>query len=445
MLALLLLGWAAGYGKLSIAVAVCGCRLLGIRSFAWLWPVTLLFLLEADAFCGYLPTHWPEPTLFLFSYYGGSYLDDWAVKLLGTGLRLVGGLLLFRLLARLSPRLRLLALHGLVLGLVALCRPLPPGEPVWGALALFLLLSCCYHFYQLCYLTLENPRMQTGSFLQLFLTPFWETSLVPRPVMQVEPDLEQSHKLTARCLRLALRTAAMLLFADALDALLFGRHFHGLLFPRPFSPLPDLGVTGLTPTLFGVYSRAQIWASLYWSSLYRISNYFGVFAFLECCHLLLNYDVPRRFTFPWSCRSFSEFYNAIMPYYVILVNRVYLYPCFSWLRSCGIGKKAAYEVALFFGVFMAGFFAHLLRDVQLATILGGWTYLRLSLITDIAYYLLLFLALRLAVLPKGWPNWLKFLCLSSLYAVVLLFRRGGLFTTWDERWTFLLHFWSGSA
>lgn len=440
MLALLLLGWSAGYGKLTIAALVCLCRLLGIRSFRWLWLATWPFVLGADAFSGFLPTHWPDVGLLLSSRYGESYLDDWAVKFLGTGLRLLGGLLVFRLLAGLSPRGRLLGLHALVVLAIVCCGPLPAGEPVWGALAIFTLLSCCYNFYQLCYLSLESPRMGSSSFLRLFLAPFWETSLVPRPVMQIEPDLEAVPRLTSRCLRIALRTTCMLLVADAVDALLFGRSFHGLELPHFFHPLPDLGATGLEPALFDVYSRGQIWASLYWSGIYRITNYFGVFSMIECCHLLLGYDVPTRFVFPWASRSFSEFYNAIMPYYVILVNRIYLYPCFSWLRGRGVGKKLAYELALLFGVFSAGFFAHLLRDVQLAPLLGGLTYLRLSLITDLQYYFILFLALRLFHLPKKWPNWLCFLILSCLYAVVLLFRRGGLFTTWDERCAFLLHF-----
>lgn len=440
MLSLLLLGKVSGNDRLIVAAVVCACRLAGVRSLEALTLVSVIFLVFAPPFCGIVPNHWPQIDAVLEANYGESPVGLAEVRYLGWLGKLILGFLLFRLVRPWGRGARLIGLHAGLLATFFLVEPLLQSGPVQGAVVMSSLIGLCFYFHYLCYMTLENPNLGPTRFGLQFTTFFWEASTSPRPLMEVacEPS-SRENELLNRCLRQAWVGIVLIVLGSLGNGLLFGTKFYG--WELPFSAaVPNLSVLGPTSSLVLVYPRWELLFSMLWTGIHRITNYFALFTFLECCHLLLQQDVPNRFTFPWKARSFGDFYNYIMPYYVVVVNRIYLYPYFSVLRRGRWNRKLAYDLALFGAVFSGGFFTHMMRDVHLVALIGARDFLWRSFLTDGSYCTLLFLAIRFAKLP-AWldrraPQWFRFAVFLCVYSVIIFFRIGGLYISFPERLRF---------
>lgn len=449
MLGLLLLGWASGYDRLRIAFIVCLCRLLGIQRLTAVTVVTVLYLLLSEPFSGMVTNHWPGIDLILQARYGETYLDLPAVKYFGFLGRLIMGYLLYRMVGRLARGQKLVALHLAGLALLFACDGALRAGPLWGAVIMYGLISFSFFFHYLCYIALESPSLSPARFYRLYIAAFWENSTSPRPTLELIPEPAKRSYLTTRCLKAAWSASLLILTGSLVQAFVYSTKFHGHLLPFSITPLPDVTTLGPTTSLFLVYPRWQIGLSLLWTGLHRITNYFALFVFIECCHLMLGQDVPKRFTFPLKASTFGDFYNCIMPYYVIVVNRLYLYPYYSVLRKLNWNRFLAYDVALLAGIFSAGFVTHCLRDVHLVALLGAGDFLWRSLVTDASYCFLLFLAIRFAKIPPFWENKMpvlvRFLLFLTVYSLVIFFRVGGLFVSFEERLKFCCMLFSGYA
>lgn len=442
MAGLLLLGRMAGYGRFQIAQAVCCCRLLGIRSLSSVLLVTTGFLFFARPFLGMVPTHWPETELMLLARYGESDLDDWGVRYFGLMARLVVAYGVFRALMLLPLRQRFLVLHLVMLTLILISGSYLHSGPIVAAIGMYFLISFCWYFPVLLYLLADNVPLGPKRFLELYVVPFWETSPNPQPILGLEPQPELDESLLNRCIKLSFFFALFIGGGNLIHSLLLNVPFYGLKLPIQWQPLPDLEVTGLTSSVFLVYPRWKIALSVFWAGVHRVTGYMALGTLIECCRLLLSYDVPRRFIVPWKVTSFADFYNCIMPYYVVALNRIYIQPTYTALRHRGWGRKWGFELAVLVSIFAGNLTIHILRDVELVIVLGGSEYLWLSLITELPYCILLYLLLRFMTLPKKavpwapWPLRISFFCF--LYSLVILMRMGGLFVSPVTRWNFAM-------
>jgi hypothetical protein len=430
---LLLLGWASQHDRLAVAGLVCLLRVLGVRDLQHVLPITLAYYFLAEPFQGFAVSQPPSIGRLLESRYGVDLLGSASVKYLGLICRLALGYGAYRLLSGLEPQRRLLCLHLLLLATMLVCGNLLHAGPALAALSMSCLLAFSTYFFYLCYLALDCRGLSPGQFVTLYVAPFWETSTVPRPVLDLRPERDKQQALDQRCVRVAVGSAGLIIIGGLAHAALFGKTFHGHTLPWSFAPLPDLEATGLNATLFGLYPRWQIWVSIFWSSLHRITNYFCLFVLIECCFLALGYDVPRRFTLPLRASSFAGFYNGLMPYYILLINRLYFYPLYSWLRKHAWDRYRAYDAALCFAIVFGGLMTHIVRDVHLVALVGVGEYLARYVVYGSPYFLLIFLSIRFVKLPQRWPAWVKFPLLLAVYSVVFLSRMDGLFLTWEER------------
>jgi hypothetical protein len=446
-LGLLAFAYVSGRNRFWIGLLVILCRLLGLRQLPWLVPITLISCFTLGPMPGFVTNHWPSWETVVAAKFDENLMAHPALQFLSLLLRIVLWLGLCRLVWRMSRGGKLLVLHAaLILLLVTLGWASTQWPTLPATLAYSLSLGFSTTFFFLCYLVLEKPKPTVPEVVTLGVVPFFEVSVVPRPVLDIKPKPDFT-SLDPRCLKLSLGMLALILLGDTLNRVLLGFPVLGYAVDLPGGPLPGLGESGLSSNLFLVYSRTKLGLAIVWSSLYRITNHFSLFAFIEACHLLLGYDVPARFRLPLQANSFGEFYNAIMPYYVMMVNRIYLYPIFSWLRTVGWSKHRAYDVALALGLFWAGAFTHILRDVHLVPLLGPLDYLQRSLTTDFLYLSVLFLAIRLLTLPRPLqrlPGPCKFLLWLLVYSFVLLCRMGGLFTDLGERLEFIGRLFLGS-
>lgn len=446
LLSLLLLGWASQHDRLAIAGLVCALRLANIRELQSIVFITLGYCLLAEPFQGFAVSQPPSIGRILETRYGTDRLGEVAVKYVGLFVRLLLAYVLYWCLSRVPAARRTLWLHLSLLATMVLCGALLHCDAATAAIAIYVLIGFSAYFFYLCYLTLDWPGRSGGAFLSLYIAPFWETSSVPRPVIDLDPQPAKQAILDQRCVRLALGSAGMILAGALIHALLYAKSFHGYALPFAITPLPDLESTGLSPSLFALYPRWQVGLSILWSSLHRITNYFCLFVLIECCFLALGYDVPRRFSFPLRASSFAEFYNALMPYYIMLINRLYFYPLYSWLRKRAWDRYRAYDVALCFAVVVGGLMTHVVRDVHLVALVGVAEYLARYIVYGSPYFFLIFLSIRFLKLPQHWPFWVKFPLLLSVYSLVFLSRMDGLFLTWEERGRFcraLLLGWDG--
>lgn len=438
---LILLGLVSGYGRYKIALLVCLCRLLNLRSLSVLVPITLAFLFLNPPFTGIVNTHWPDVSLILRARYGENDLGDPAVKYFGLVARLLIGYGLFRLLCRFSLRQKVILLHLATLALILSSGIFLDSGPVTAAVGLYFLITFCWHVPVLAYLLLDHARLTGAQFLRLYLVPFWETSPNPQPVLELAPEEDRDDELLERCMALALKFSLVIVCSNLVQAVLFNTSFYGRSLNLPFAPLPNLGIVGITNSVFLVYPRWQIWISVLWSGLHRITSYFALSVFIECCRLLLGYRVPRRFVFPWGVNSFGEFYSCIMPYYVVAVNRVYLHPIYTYLRLKGWGRKWGFELATLLAVFLANLSIHIVKDVQLVGVVGGPEYLLRNILTEIPYCIVLFTFLRFLGVPgrlsKSTPALLKFLFLLVLYSTAMIFRTGGIWVDLESRVRFV--------
>lgn len=433
LLSLLGLGWASQHDRLLIAALVCLLRVFGVRELRHILFVTLAYLFVVAPFQGFAVSQPPSVGRILETRYGVDLLPDLAVRYLGLSLRLVLAFAVYRAISALSSPRRILWLHLILLAVMLLCGSMLNSGPVVAALSMYTLIAFNTYFFYLCYLALDCPGLTSAQFVTLYIAPFWETSSVPRPVLNLEPEPDKQDVLDRRCIRLALGSAALIVGGGLIHAALFGKTFHGHLVPLGFQPWPDLEATGLNASLFGVYPRWQICLSILWSSVHRITNYFCLFVLIECCFLALGYDVPRRFTLPLGASSFAGFYNSLMPYYIILINRLYFYPLYSVLRKRAWNRYSAYDAALCFAIMFGGLMTHMVRDVHLVALVGVAEYLARYLVYGSPYFFLIFLSIRFLRLPEAWPAWVKFPLLLSAYSIVFLSRMDGLFVTWEER------------
>ena len=444
---LLLLGRMAGYGRFQIAMGVVACRLLGIRSLSSVFWVTLVFLFTARPFLGMVPTHWPETELM--ARYGESDLADWGVRYFGLLARLGLAYVVFQVLMKLPLRQRFLVLHLVMLVLILTCGAYLRSGPVVAAIGMYFLISFCWYFPVLLYLLADNQRLSPRRFLELYVVPFWETSPNPQPILGLEHQPELEDALLSRCIKLSFFFAAFIGGGNLIHSLLLNVPFYGLKLPLLWNPIPDLEVTGLSTSVFLVYPRWKIALSIFWAGVHRVTGYMALGTLIECCRLLLCYDVPRRFIVPWKVTSFADFYNCIMPYYVVALNRIYIQPIYTALRHRGWGRKWGFEMAVLVAIFAGNLTIHILRDVELVIILGGSEYLWLSLITELPYCLLLYLLLRFMTLPKRaipwvpWPARITFFCF--LYSLIILMRMGGLFVSPLTRWSFAMATFFGTG
>ncbi len=435
MLSLTLLGFVCGYGRGEIALGVCFCRLFRIRRLQSLFWVTLAYLLLARPFLGFVPTHWPDSDMVLTARYGECHLADPAVKYFGVLARCLLGYAVFLLLRRFSMSRRLVLLHLITFGLILISPVLFNSEPVAAGITMYFLQSFCWFLPILAYLLVDYSDCGPRHFLTLYLMPFFETSPNPQPVLDLpcqEAD-EEDPTLLRRSIMLSLIFSLVIGLTNLIQAVLFHTRFYGHVLSIPWAPIPDLAVTGLAPSLLDLYPRWQVLLAVLWGGLHRITGYMVLGVFIECCRLMLGYDVPRRFTSPWKANSFGEFYRCIMPYYIIFMNRIYLQPIYNYLRSHGWGRKWGFEMAVWLSIFAANFTTHVIKDVQLAGLIGGGEYLWRSLVTDFSYCLVLFIGLRFMGLPKllarRLPVPAKFFFLLFLYSLVILSRTGGIWVS----------------
>ncbi|MBT9582204.1 hypothetical protein IV102_02575 [bacterium] len=446
-LCLLAFGYVSGRNRLWLGLLVILCRLLGLRRLPWLMPFTLISCFTLGPMPGFVTNHWPAWETVAAAKFDENLMAHPSLQFLSLLLRIALWLGLCRLVWMRSRGSKLLLLHAaLLLLLVGLGWATTQLPTVPATMAYSLSLGFSATFFFLCYLVLEKPRPTVPEVVTLGVVPFFEASVIPRPVLDISPQPDFA-SLDQRCLKLTLGMVALVLFGDTLNRVMLGLPVLGYSVDLPGGPLPGLGDSGLSSNLFLVYSRTKLVLAIVWSSFYRITNHFSLFAFIEACYLLLGYDVPARFRLPLRANSFGEFYNAIMPYYVMMVNRIYLYPIFSWLRTLGWSKRRAYDVALALGLFFGGAVTHILRDVHLVPLMGSLAYLQRSLATDFLYLSVLFVAIRLLTLPptlQRLPGPCKFLLWLLVYSFVLLCRMGGLFTDLRERLAFMARLFFGA-
>ncbi len=432
---LLLCGYVCGFDRLEIAAAVVICRLVGWRSLKSLIPATLFIFAAFPPLPGFVTNHWPSPEGAARIALNESLVAIPSLNFLALLSRLGLWVAFAAFCSRFSKGTRVAAAHMFflvsLLGLGQLCLSL---DTLAANFFYLLLLQLCTFFFFLCYVLQQHQVLDPKTVVRLGLTPFFESSIVPRPLLDTQPCTTQQSLLDRRCLKICVFLALLVYGSRKFSYwLITSQAYPGL-------PLPDLGASGLPLSLLEVYSRREILLSLLAGGLFRVTHFFSLFAFLEACFVFLGYSVPQRFRLPLKSRSFGDFYNAIMPYYVILVNQLYLYPLFRWIRLRGVSKKWAYELGLLLAIFLGGFFSHLARDCQIALLLGPWEYLRLSVLTDTPYLLVLYLCLRFAKLPKflqGIPGLFTFPLWLAVYSFVLSWRAGGLFLPVEERLLFL--------
>jgi len=438
---LVLFGIVSGYGRYKIALLVCLCRILNLRSLQAIVPISLAYIFLNPPFSGIVNTHWPDVQLILRARYGENDLGDPAVKYFGLVARLLVGYGLFRLLCRYSLRQKMILLHLATFALILSSGMYLHSGPVTAAVGLYFLTTFCWHVPVLAYLLLDHTGLTPGQFLRLYLVPFWETSPNPQPILDLPPEEDREDELLDRSLVLALQFSAVIVCSNLVQAVLYDTTFYGRDLPVPFAPLPNIGVIGITNSVFLVYPRWQVWIAVLWSGLHRVTGYFALGVFIECCRLTLGYRVPRRFVFPWGINSFGEFYSCIMPYYVVAVNRVYLHPIYTYLRLKGWGRKWGFELATLLAIFLANLSIHVVKDVQLVGVVGGSEYLFRSILTEIPYCIVLFTFLRFLGVPgrlsKSTPAPVKFLFLLVLYSTAMIFRTGGIWVDLESRLRFV--------
>lgn len=447
LLSLILLGFVSGYGRGEIALGVCACRILGIRRLESLLWVSLAYLFLARPFLGFVPTHWPDADMVLTARYGECHISDPSVRYFGLLARCGLAYLLFLALRKRSMGLKLVILHLVTFGLILFSQLFFNSGPVGASVAMYFLISFCWYLPILAYLLVDYSQCSPRSFLTLYLMPFFETSPNPQPVLDLPSQPDEDRALVRRSIVLALIFSVVIALTNLVQAALFRGRFYGHMLHIPWAPIPDLSVTGLTDSLLDLYPRWQVLLAVLWGGLHRITGYMVLGVFIECCRLMLGYDVPRRFTSPWKANSFGEFYRCIMPYYIIFMNRFYLQPIYNGLRSHGWGRKWGFEMAVWLSIFLANFTTHVIKDVQLAGLIGGAEYLWRSLVTDLSYCLVLFLCLRFMGVPKflsgRLPTPAKFLFLLSLYSLVILSRTGGIWVSPWYRLRFVLALFFG--
>ena len=435
MLSLILMGFVSGYGRGEIALGVCFCRIFRIRRLDSLLWVTLAYLFLARPFLGFVPTHWPDADMVLTARYGECHLTDPSVKYFGLLARCLLAYLLFLALRKLPMAPKLLMVHLATFGLILISPLFFNSGPLAASVTMYGLMSFCWFLPILAYLLVDYSQCQPGRFFTLYLMPFFETSPNPQPVLDLPCQDDDERLLVRRSLQLSLIFSAVIALTNLVQAVLFHSRFYGHALRIPWAPIPDLSVTGLTQSVLDLYPRWQVLLAVLWGGLHRVTGYMVLGVFIECCRLMLGYDVPRRFTSPWKANSFGEFYRCIMPYYIILMNRFYLQPIYNHLRSHGWGRKWGFEMAVWLSIFSANFTTHVIKDVQLAGLIGGAEYLWRSLVTDFSYCLVLFICLRFMGVPKflagRLPTLAKFFFLLCLYSLVILSRTGGI---WVSPW-----------
>lgn len=446
IVSMLLLAKLSGFGRLQMVAAVIFLRLLGLPQLAPIAVISLVLQVLWDPFTGWSVTHRPFLGDIFRLKFGSSLLGGWSVRYLGLLLKLVVGYLLYRATSIWRGGRRLVALHlGLVI-LTVVLGTVGQGHHLLESILSFSLVWIGLNFFSLCLICLQTKDLSASKFFCYYMMPFWEVSPIPRPELDIVPRPQSLGELERRSLGIAWTTIGLLAIGELISWIFFGEGFLGQQIAwRPFPPLPLLPATGLSSELFHFYSRWQIALSIFLTGLLRLTTHFSLFVIIDCCYLFLGFDVPRRFCLPWKAKCFADFYNLVMPYYVLLVNRLYLYPVFAYLRGRGWGRRWAYEAALLLAVFFMGFTAHMVRDIHLVALSGPWLYFRDSLLLDGPYFSALYLALRFGNLPQRLPQWLGFILLLVLYSTVLAFRLGGLFTPFEVRWHFygcLLLGWS---
>ena len=443
---LLLLGWSSEY-FLPIAALVCLCRICQVKDLKSILfvSVPLLFSKYFFSWGHVVKGHVPSTGTILTFHYGesGNVLADPYLKAVTLVFRLLLAYSLYWLVGRIpasSSGRKIILLHATLLAWILICGGLLEYYPASASLVLPLLVSFCGYFFALCIIALENPNLKASGFYVLYIAPFWDNQFTPRPKMDIQPQDDKRDLLDARCLRLALLGSALMLGGSLLEAFVYSKNFHGHPLPFSMTPLPRLDNTGLQTSIFLVYSRWHVLLSVLWRGCYRITNYIALLLFLECCYLALSYDVPRRFSIPFRANSFGQFYNAIMPYYVMLLDRIYLHPLYFYLRKRGWNRVLAYDLGLCFAVTAGGLIIHLVRDVHLVGLFGAGDYLWRYLIYGLPYFFLLFAAARWVHFPpflaKILPSPIKFSILLILYTLILSTSIGGIFVSWEQRFRF---------
>lgn len=437
ILSLLLLAKLSGFGRAKMVVALLCLRVLGLPQLGHIALISLLVQVLWNPFTGWSVTHRPYLEDLFRLKFGSNLLADWSVRYLGLLIKLGLGFLCYRLTAAWKGGRRVLALHLCLLAITLLLGAVGQGHQLAESILTFALVWFGWNFFCLCLISLESKRLSLREFFCYYMVPFWEVSPIPRPVLELRPQPEKLAELERRSLSIIWTTLALVAGGEVLSWMAFGEGKLAELLPtRPFTPLPLLPATGLSSELFYFYTRWQILLSILLTGILRLTTHFSLFVIIDCCYLFLGYDVPRRFSVPWRAKSFSDFYNLVMPYYVLLVNRLYLYPVFSYLRSRGWNRGWAYESALLVAVFATGFTAHIVRDIHLVALGGPLAYIKDSLLLDTPYFTALYLALRFGNFSERIPQWLRMILLLTLYSAVLGVRLGGLYTPFWVRWQF---------
>ena len=289
----------------------------------------------------------------------------------------------------------------------------------------FMLVSIVVFIKQFSYMLLmlgykKFPISRFKDFL-FIIQPMWDTSWSARPEVMLPISTKNQNELDKEAFRLSIFFVMVLSVSVACKFVFFQSQLYG--YNLGIFPLYKLSTIPQLMLEYTHLSRLKILFHLFCYGIMYLFGYLATPIAVDAGYRLLGFEPLRQYYNPTKANSGGDLYNRVIPYYVHSMNIIFVFPIYKYLIRNLTPKLVSYNLALFLGIFIYGYFIHLFVDIVY--------FVQYSFFEVVKNEFLLFLPYSAAVflVIKGFDfrinrifNPLKIIVILFIFGTMMLFR-----------------------
>lgn len=266
---------------------------------------------------------------------------------------------------------------------------------------------------------LKHYRFKPQDFLYILPSP-WVTSPTARPELLVPISKKEQVQLDKEAFEL-LKFFLIFLFTGLIIQYgFFKSKFYGYqtsVFPIvPLHYIPNLIKNYMDLSTLEIILHFFLYGLLY------IFSYLSIPIAVDAVYRLLGFEPLRQFYNPFKSKSGADLYNRVMPYVAHSINFLFIFPIYKILKRYCF-KKISYDLSVFLGIFIYGYFAHLIEDFAYFTKYEFFEILKMELISWFFFSILIFIVIKeFKFNGPRWTTILKGITLTILLGAMSVVR-----------------------
>lgn len=304
----------------------------------------------------------------------------------------------------------------------------------------FLLVTIIFFIKQFPYILLiigykNYSLVRFKNFLYIIL-PVWDTSPVARPEIMLPISKKPQNILDKEAFHLV-SFFVVLLFIDLIFRYTFlYDKFYGL----KFDFLPFYKVSAIQKLIleFAQFSKIKIIFNIL---VYAIPYLLGILTVplaVDAAYRLLGFEPLRQYYNPLKSKSGGDAYNRMMPYYTHTLNFIFVFPIYKKLKYYMKSKVLCYNISLFSGIFIFGYFSHLFKDLSYFVQYDFLTILSKQFFSWFFVSVLIFIIVKFFNFDKNrFTNCIKVTTMLFLIGIIMIFRNKPMEATVSQKFELL--------